>query len=613
MISEEIIINGESNEEEVNDTLSRRFRALAKEYLRLDVTKEIDFVSLIKQNSRFFSFVLPPTIGEMFLRYELAPAFWLYRSPLIIYIEDFFKISLAQSNGQNIHNSIKDFYAKWVITSSGNEKKYFAASTINFIEKKASKSNFFYLILESIIFSYDKQFFNPQKSLELLDEARELIEQNKVNDVMREELHYLINLYSGFLFLNQKDNFSASNKFSDALTIKPYGITAKFYKALSDVKNNDEVLSPDVLNELFDFDLKRINHAIELNNVSLLDYFLDNSVVSNFFYYSEFISSVEMFSNFFRDIKNTRNFDLNAVKVNLVSFKELKISEYYTPQIIQNIAFLESVLQKYSVNDSILFLGVSEHLQRKFHQSIELVVNEIRNKYFIEIQEKIKKFEVELQDKLSELEIMKKNFENIKIKLKDKLTKSLQEIEKRSAENIALLEERISNLHLIQSLNPKTAFKNAMTYNLILSFTVSLMGGCAGYSNNFTSDGLKINNIFSIVITTGLKWGAVAFVIGFFIALVAAGLALLESSNQKQRLLQTINAVKTEKEQHIAYFKAEAETKEKELEEKFARDSEQIKNYIDKLKVEKEEQEKIYQEEAEQKIAEEAKNVLALL
>ena len=611
-MKDDIILDGDLNDTAITEMLSRRFKNLAKEYLQLDIKNDSEFVKNLKESSRFFSYALPFPINEMFIRQELAPLYWVYRSPLVIYLEEFFKISLTQSNNQNIHNSIKDFYLKWIMMNPGNEKKYFAASTINFIEKKASKSNFLYSILHAVILSYDNYFYNPEKSIELFNTAVDLVDDDNLNETFKEELHYLINIYAGFSYFLQKNPSLAREKFTEALNIKPYGITAKFYHSLSDAIINHQLLSGDIVSDLYDFDIQRIIHAIDNNNLGMMEYFLNNSVVSNFFYYQEFVPSVEMFASFLRDIKGTRNYDLNTVKINLTYFKELKLAEYHTPEFEKNMAFLESVLQKYSANENILFLGASERIQQKFKTTLEVVISAIKNKYYKEVQEKLKKFDTELQDKLTELELLSRDHEGIKAKLQDKMKHNIEMLEKTATENIALLEERISNLHLIQSLDPKAAFKNAMTYNFILSFTVFLMGGCAGYSNNFVDDMIKSGSTFSVIMTTGLKWGVVAFLIGFLIAVVASGLALLEGANQKQKLLQTINALKNEKEHNIVYLKTEFQNKEKDLEDKFKSNMETRKKYIDSLRAEREIQEKTYKEEAEQKIMEESKPILAL-
>lgn len=612
-MNDDIIYEGDLNDTAITEMLSRRFKNLAREYLQLDIKKEAEFLVHLKESSRFYSFSLPLSINEMFIRFERAPLYWVYRSPLMVYLEDLFKLSTPQSSTKTIHNSIKDFYTKWVMMKPGNEKKYFAASAINFIEKKANKNNFLYAILHSIILSYDNYFYNPQKSLELLDVAQEIVNDVELSDTFREEIYYLINIFGGFLFLNQKQISLAENKFNEALSIKPFGITAKFYHTLSEAMLNNQLLSGDIVGDLYDFDIQRMKHAIDANSMMMLEYFMNYSVTSNFFYYYEFVPSVDMFANFFRDVKGTRHFDLNVIKVNLTQFKDLKLKEYYTPEFEKNLVFLENVLQKYSANENILFLGASEELHQKFKITLEIVVSEIKNKHMNTVQEKLLKFDTELNDKLRELELLSKDHEKIKKKLQDRLKSTLEDIEKTVSQNVAVLEERISNLHLIHSLDPRMAFKNAMTYNLILSFTVFLMGGCAGYSNNFIGDAAKMNDAFSIIMSTGLKWGAITFLVGFLIALIASGLAVLEGANQKQKLLQTISAIKNEKNQQISMAKNEASQREKELEEKFKLSSESKNKYVETIKTERDLQEKVYMEDAEQKIDEESKPILDLI
>ncbi len=613
MNSEEIILNSDLDESTFPGMQISKFQNLAKEFFQFDVFDDQDTVKKIKEAARNYSFNLPQEFREIFIRYEDAPIYWILRSPLMEQLENIYKSLTYNSAGQNIYKSAREFYTKWIIIKSQNEKKYFAASFLNAVEKKSNKNNFIFQVMQAVILSYEKQLFNPSIAIELLERSKEILNDVRLDETNRDEISYLINLYSGFVYLNQKDLPQAKIKFSQAIPLKSNGITAKFYNALVDVQLSQSIISAEVLSDLYNYDLGRLEFAIESNDVTMIDYFLKTSAMRNLFYYPEFAASYEVILNFLNSAKNSSDIDLKMIHGKINTFKNLDINEYYTENVIKDLAFFDKVIENFRDNANVIFIGAMSKFQEKFNRTAQEITKVIRNKYFAQIKEKLNIYDKEIQDKLNDIQMLTRNFEEQKQKLREKLDHSLKIIENRAHENIALLEERIKNLQFVQSLNPALTFKNAMTYNFILSVTVFLMGGCAGYSNSFMSNINKTNNLLSIVLITGLKWGIIAFTVGLVISIISAGLAVLESSNQRQRLQQAIKSLKDEKEYQVDYFKKEFERNNKESEEKFNKTIEDKKKRINEVKTERDKQEKIYNEDAEQKIREESKKLMELI
>lgn len=613
MFEESFQVEQEFEKDELREVIISKFRGLAKQYFQEDVLQETDYLKLIKESSQFYSFDLPEEFNELFIKYEEAPLFWIYRSPIMLYLENFYKTSISQGGGQNYYKIIKDFYTKWLLNKHESEKKYFAASAVNFFEKKSNKNNFLNLVFQSVILAYDKHLMNPSKAVELLERSKELINEQKLSDEVRDELRYLVLLYQGFYHLKQNENESALRSFIDALSVKPFGITAKFYHSLSLVVVKDEFFPADTINDFYSFDISRIAYAIDKNNLSMMSYFIRYAVIKNFFYYPELSQSYTVFFDFLRDIKNTAEYDLGWLKANLNNLKNLNMKEYYDEKAVSNISCLEKLFQSYFKDENILFTGITGKLYQKFKQTVEIIVNGIKQKYYGEAEEKLGVFGNELQYKISDLQILSKAHEEQKVKFKEKMKRTIAAVEKRAAENIAYLEERIENIQLESGYDPKSSFKNAMTYNIILSFTVFLMGGCAEYSNNFMTDVTKYHEFFTTVILTGFKWALIAFSVGLIISFAVAGLTILEGAGQKKKLLQMINRIKDDKDYQIEYYKKEAERKEKDSDERFNRNIEEKKKYIESLKVEKAAEEKKLKEVAEKQISEESKPILSLI
>ncbi len=613
MIENNFQVEQEFDKKELSDVITAKFRSLAKQYFQFNVLKETDNLNLVKESSLFYGFRLPESIGELFIKYEEAPLFWVYNSPVMQHLENLFNTSVTRAGSESYYKIIKEFYTKWLLNKHENEKRYFAASALKYVEKKSNKNNFLNLIYQSVILGYDRYLANPSKAVELLEISMELINGQKLNDDIKEKLKYLILLYQGFYCIKQNNNKSALNYFTEALSVNSSGITAKFYQTLNSVIEKDEFISPEILNDLYSYDILRIEFAIDNNNLAMMKYFIKYALISNLFFYPELSNSYPVFFDFLRDIINSTEYDINKLKANLNNLKNLNMQEYYDNKIESNILFIEELVRNYYKEDNVLFVGIAYKLYEKFKQTVEAITSGIKNKFYGEAEEKLKVFENELQYKLSELQILTKEHEEQKIKFKEKMDNTLKAFEKKAAEHIAYLEERIENLNLQKGYDPRSAFKNAMTYNIMLSFTVFLMSGCAEYSNTFISETARYYDFFSTVVLTGFKWGIIAFSVGLIISLAAALVAVTEGSNQKKKLLKTINKIKDDKDYQIEYYRKESEIREKESDEKFNKTLEVRKKYIDSLKAEKETEEKKYKEEADKNINRECKPLLALI
>lgn len=609
---EEIYID-DSRDTAVADMLVARYRNLSKEFFMSEPSIEIDFAQTIKDSAKGLSYVYPEHLSEIFIRYEEAPLFWIINNPIIKSLEDFNKAYSSKIVGLDSYKQIKEFYTKWAIIDSENEKRYFANSAINDIEKKTGRTNFLTLLFYSTILSYDKMMFNPAHSLELLEKTRELLTNLKLDEGRKEYVKYLISLYSGFLYLNNKNSEIAFNYFTDALTIKPDGITAKFYLLLTQVQLNRVKDAKDMVAEIFDYDLKRLEFAVSMNNLPMFGFLIDNPVFANFFRYYEFSSISDMIEHFLIDTRGPMEYIGEEIKAKVQTFKTLKAENYFDEEMAGNIAFLDSFIQKYSENKNLLCLAASTRVKQKFQGTVEKILVLIKQKFAVEIKNKLKIYDKELYQKHQNIENLKKELDVFKIKLQDKLESSIRSIEKRTADSVAILENRINNIYKVRKLNPRVAFGNAMTYNFILSITVFLMGGCAGYSNNYLGDIWRFNNVMAVIIVSGIKWGGLTFGIGLVISVVVAGLALMEGASQKQRLMQTITSLKNEKERQTEYLKKEAEMNEKAMTDRINKSIEETKKYIAELTHEKEEEEKRLNEANSELLAAEVNPLQALI
>ena len=200
-----------------NENNQLKLLHLAKEHFQINAKNDFDYLNSVKESIRFFSLDLPAEIKEIFIPYSEAPIFWIYESPLLTQVEEFLKFNLARGSYLELHKSIKDNYTKWVTTKLKSEKEYFATTTMNFCERDINKHNFFKMIIKGIIYAYQSTYYNLPRAIEMFKGALEVINGLRINDQMKNELRYILNLYIGFINLKENDYEKANFSFKDAI------------------------------------------------------------------------------------------------------------------------------------------------------------------------------------------------------------------------------------------------------------------------------------------------------------------------------------------------------------------------------------------------------------
>ncbi len=563
MINQEnISLDDQLDVNSIRESSYAKFTTLGKEHFRAEDPLEI--TNVVKELAQFYKFQLPQELNEIFIKFEEAPLFWISGSSTIKKLEDNFKLNHPRKLVLDYFRFIKEFYLKWAIIQSESEKKYFAASALNFINKDANKDVILNIFLHATILIYERSLFNPQKALKLLNNARTSLENIIIDETVKKELYYLISLYEAFASLALKQIEDARFSFESASNNFPAGITAKFYLALTELMLNNVTFSEVLVKEIFEYDKKRLEFALDNKNLKMFSYLLNHNITYNLFYYYEFSRHLNVFEEMIELFFNAGRFTIESLKDKIKIFKEAKVKEYYTEEMTVYILFIEQFLQKYLQSKNLLLLLVcAEKLDVIFSDIVSELKAAIKNRFRIELDDKIKIFDDKIKTFHQVIERIKKEIEANKNSAKENLKKAIEKVEKHITFNIKAIEYRLDNLDKQGNLNPENAFKNAMIYTIIVTFLVFMVGGFAGYSNSYSINIYNLKSVLSVIITSGAKWGAVSFLIGIIVSFMAAGSVLVERSNQRQNLVKAISSLKNTKQKEIDRIKKDSQAREK--------------------------------------------------
>jgi hypothetical protein len=278
------------------------------------------------------------------------------------------------------------------------------------------------------------------------------------------------------------------------------------------------------------------------------------------------------------------------------------MDQYYDEEMNKSVLFFEKLIQNYSAARNALLIALEPEIAKKFESMIISISGRIRSKYYAEVKEKVAGYDNSINDNAEAEKHLINELEKFKVRSRDNLTESIKHIQENFDIETKAIERHIDDLPNVDRFNPRVSLSNNMTYNIIIAFVVFFIGGVSGYSNKTVSDASEFNSIFTYILISGSKWGAISFLLGTIISAVLSGVILLERSDMKYKLLRKINHLKSEKERLIADIKVNSAQKEKMMSETMNASINNHRKHIEDLIARKEADEKALMLEADQKI-----------
>ncbi len=605
MGKDNIIVEYTDTKENGFESAKSKFKKIASEYFEFNIIVNKNIKTQINEISRFANLNLPPESNEIFINYNQAQLFWAIQTPLSTYIEKFLEKSLTNFSSLDDHREIKENYSKWVTAQSLEEKKRLAVLTLKLIEQSISKFDFYNRILHGVILLFEDSLFNPERAQELFTEAEDIISKLQITNEVKSEMHYLLNLYKGFISLRLKKYEDAKLIFNNCLTLKPAGVTAIFYLAYSEVMLGNFIDAGSLLKNIWQYDLSRISFAIEQNNLLMFNQVMDNLVLPNVFHFDGFSNLSDDINNIVEGFKYINMFEIESLKKKVASWLLLKFNIPNIEPYKKSISFINKVLASFNGRKNIYFQANVQNLENKFEYTLQLIIDSIHARYEKEIQDNLKGFEQEVNEKLTEIENTEAYLEELKTEIKNWQTKHTSAVEKKYSSEISELENKVNTINNVVELNPLNSFSNTMTYNLILSFIVFVVGIFATYLNN-SGYGGEFDNNLSQVLSGGLKWGLICYVIGSVIAAIIAGTVGMERANVRQRFLARIKSLRYYKDQELENIRIKAKREEEDAIDNFKKKKiAQLKKTIENIRSLKSQKEVLLRKEAEEKIKKE--------
>ncbi len=569
-----MVINANSSSDFHEDQYSfelliSRYKNLARELFKGQINYDKTSTEIVEEITRNYSVNLPTEINEYAIIIDHVPLFWLSDLGLIHRLEaDLKKRNLFRHEGTSSLKEIKKFYSKWILQKNEKERNFFAMSTINLIERNPNKNNFIKHIILSVILSFDKRIFKPEKAIESLQKAKGVLENLDIDPNIKTEFLYIIQYHIGFVFFKKRDFETAKAYFNNAITLKPSGVTALIYLAISEKETGKDDAAVEIFNKIVELDLKRYEFAINVDNLNLFSFFLNTSYVYAVFqemHFADMATSLEFVLDSFNT--NERNY-IEKLSAWVDKLDELRIKEYYTEKVKKELDFIESFDNRYRNSSNVLILMVGNLMIEKFHQLTENILEGVRRKHLVKVQAELFIYDKQAEDAKEAMKSLEKSSGSRKEALRKKGEEEIKIITALYDERLEYMEKQFEFIDKNNKFDPGKAFSTAMFYNLIIAAMIFVIGGFGGQMMG--SENAQLGEIFGDFFVNGIKWGGITFVLGFFVSLFTAASTITEKSSEKRKMRLRIDNYKKEKERVINNLKKENEKKLKMFDANFS-------------------------------------------
>jgi hypothetical protein len=585
------------------EVLYAKLKSFAKENFPEFNTNPVTHLDIIRDSSALRSFNLPKEFTEFFVTFDTAKFLLLSDAPVVLKCEEYITHS-KKSPGSQYENlfEIKKFYLKWCIEKQERETEYFALSTLNLIERNSNKENFLKFLYGAGLFIFGVKRRSIAKAFEYIDAAEKALGLSGLSDEYKTEVLYIIQLFRAFAHISSNDRENAAVALSEALVIKSDGITALLYSVLYPMVTDETQSITMRLNSIVDFDMKRFNYAVDLNNLNLFTFFLRTAITYNIFRVQEFAPYITEIRTI---LEGTAEAGISMSSRTYQMASDLKASpykEFFSDKIRQDIDFAIAFLERFK-NAKNLFLSMSRpRLSEKILSDVQIIKQLVQSSVYSKNMSELDFFDQQMKDQHVRIKRINDEHEQNKQVLKKRNQETIEETEKKYNAAINALESKIGSIDVSPDYDPASVFNNIMVYNVIISIVIFIIGGFIGSFGKSTSMG--VSELFGSLFIYGVRWGGFVFLGGLLIALISSASKVLERTNEKHRLQKKMTGYKNQKDRALERLQKDNDRKIASLDDVNKSRVKEIHDKIDNLKSERDEREKELKELTSKEITE---------
>lgn len=599
------LVNGNMNSGQGEENYSQqlvvsRFRNLGKEKFQHYLSYDANPIDFIKECSINYAINLPQDIGEFMISIENIPYFWLADVPVFNKITEFFRREgIAKGDFTSSIQEIKKFFSKWLLTKSEKERQFYSTTALNLIEKDVNRYNYQKYIYKALLITFDKRISNAEVAINSMQTSIEVMAEINLEEHVKSEIEYLLNLTLGFVYLKSGYQEEAFQSFEALGNIRPTGPTGVLYRALAENMRGFEDNAMELLSSLLTLDIKRFGYALKINKIEAYQFFLKNAYVYQLFKEDRFAASYSGIESLVDSFYVTEDNVMYRISLMRSELEELRLKDYYTIEINEQLKFIDFFIDKFRNSQSQLVLMTATMVKEKLINIANEVLAAIKDSKIADMMERLHVYDHQVKDANNSISNLRDTGGKKRERLDGQLKENVDILKGEYKVKVEHVEKLIKNLDSNSKFDTGKAFSTALFYNVVIALFIFIIGGF-GSGMMSGSSGFKFNEF----VISGMKWGGVSFVLGFFAAIFSVVNAITEKSNEKSRLNKFMNKVLKERDTVVARFMEDNSERIAMFDQNYSAELNREENRLEKLQQEKEAKFKLLNEKVEFEMSE---------
>lgn len=599
------LVNGNIGAEQGDGNYSHqlvvsRFRNLGKEKFQHYLNFEINTIEFIKECSINYAIGFPQEISEFIISSESIPYFWLSDLPVFNKINEFFrKEGMAKGDFTSSIQEIKKFFSKWLMTKSDKERQFYSTTTLNLIEKDVNRYNYQKYIYKALLITFDVRISNAEAAINSMKTGIETVSEINFEEDVKNEIEYLLYLTLGFVYLKSGFENEAFETFDSLGNIRPTGASGILYRALAENLRGLGQNSIELLSNLLTLDIKRFSYALRINKIEAYQFFLKNAYVYQLFKEDRFANSYNEIESLIDSFYVTEENVMYKISLMKAELEELRLKDFYTKEIIEQLAFIGSFVEKYRNSNSQLVLMSATMVKEKLINIANQVLGAIRSSKLSEMAEKLHVYDHQVKEAANVINNLRETGGQKREKLNGQQVENVDLLKEEYKGKVEHVEKLIKKLDSNSKFDTGKAFSTALFYNFVIAVFIFVIGGF-GSGMISGSSGFDLKQF----LISGMKWGGISFVLGFFAAIFSVANTITEKGNEKSRLNKFMEKVKRERDSVVAKFVEDNSERMKLFDQNYSAELNREEARLEKLKQEKESKYQMLNSTVENEMAE---------
>lgn len=546
----------------------RKHIKLGKDFFLFQPEVEVDAIKESQKNNRLFALNLPEEYSENFL------------SPdnITLYLLDYLKyFREKQSDVKFEKETLRDHILRWFLVRDRKEKE----GIFNYLLKVSKTQNLSsiddVLLVTFLIREIDR--IKDDKLIEdRLNSALDKPPHSKVK-----LLNSILDLAKVFYHIKLEEWETAGYSINEVEAEGGLKHNTEFYSLIINLNLGDVEAAKEYLYNIIKYDKERVDYAIRKFHAGFYDTMLNNSFTKNLFAYSEGTLLADEIGNLYT-VANENYHILTDISQ---FFKVIQLNKYDTfkdQEIFKKIDFLKFISIKYASSKNYLFLSSIPTLRSEILIVVEEILSNIKQYFDDIVTDSLKRYDEKIESIRDALDRSERDKNEVLKKEEEKNGRLTKDFDEKINAEIKYYQDMFDKYDSQQDSSTSAVFKNAFAYNLIFALFVLLAGGFAEYSNYYLHEIASLAGFLSIVVSGGLKWGFISFILGSIVSVIAFINSVYDRYTAKNNLSQKINSLNLEKERAKTAFHAKVEEKRQTIINRFEKAREKMNNEIAELK-----------------------------